>query len=81
MKNKEEKDFNNVYHFVILFIVAIIAGYWLKASLKPQITSGPEDRSITAVGQSYDFKKAKQLLEEQSLEETQNQEDSEGSCG
>ena len=83
MEDKEKKEgMENIYHFIILFIVALIAGYWLKMYLKPVITASPDDRSSAAVKQSFDFEAAKQRLEEKLQKEGMEQSSSsQGSCG
>lgn len=78
--NKE----NITSHLIILLLVGVIAGYWLKTTFKPYLTSGPEDNEIKTVEQSYDFEAAKNKLEKQAEEATQTapqQQDTEGSCG
>lgn len=66
-----EKENKNVYYLIAIFVIGAFAGYWIKASLKDKITSGPDDRKVVAVKQSYDFDAAKQKLEKQ-MQEMQN---------
>jgi len=74
-QSMEEKDKSNtemIYHFIIIFVISLVAGYWLKTSLKPVVTSGPEDKNVIAVKQSYDFETAKKRLEERLKEQQKN---------
>jgi len=53
---------------VAILIVGAIVGFLVKSSLKSKITSSPDDRRITAVTQTFDFKAAQDRLEKQSQE-------------
>ena len=53
---------------VTILIVSAIVGFLVKSSLKSKITSSPDDRKITAVAQTFNFKAAQDRLEKQSQE-------------
>lgn len=61
---------------VAIFVIGIVIGFLAKSSLKPKITSSPDDRKTTAVQQTYDFKSAKDRMDKemQQLQEQQGQE-------
>lgn len=63
---------------VAIFVVGVIAGFLVKSALKSKVTSSPDDRKITAVHQSFDFKGAQDRIEQQQNQELQNQQEGQG---
>jgi hypothetical protein len=82
---KEKKTIQELsFHLAIILIIGIVAGYWLKTTMKPYVSASPEDRKVNAVRQTYDFETAKKKLEEETRQNQQIQpqgQDTQGSCG
>lgn len=56
-----------------ILIVGAIAGFLVKSALKAKVTSSPDDRKITAIHQTYDFKAAQDRAEQQAEQASQDQ--------
>jgi hypothetical protein len=53
------------FGLVAIFLVGAIAGFLVKAAIKAKVTSSPDDRKITAVKQTFDFKAAQDNVDKQ----------------
>jgi len=65
MEKSNKWQLDTVYFLVVIFVIGLIAGRWVKIAMKDKITSGPDDRKVVAIEQSYDFDAAKQRIEEE----------------
>jgi len=50
---------------IAILLVGAIAGFLVKAAIKAKVTSSPDDRKITAVKQTFDFKAAQDNVDKQ----------------
>lgn len=72
MEEGNKKAQNPLLVLAIVFAVGIVAGYLIKSSVKARVTSSPDDRKITAIKQTFDFKAAQEKVDKE-IEEQQNQ--------
>ncbi len=63
---------------IALIVVGVVLGFALKKTLKPKITSSPEDRKIFAVKQDFDFDAIQKKLDDEMAEAEANQAPVEG---
>lgn len=72
MEEENKKVQGPLMTLVIVLVVGIVAGYFVKSAVKSRFTSSPDDRKITAMKQNFDFKAAQQRVDKE-MEELQSQ--------
>ena len=76
MEEENKNDRGPLFTLAVIFIVGAIAGFFIKSAIKSRVTSSPDDRKITVVKQTYDFKATQEKLDKE-MEQLQSQQQEE----
>ncbi|MFH1182674.1 MAG: hypothetical protein V1690_00225 [Candidatus Moraniibacteriota bacterium] len=72
MEEDNKTGKNPLLTLAVVFIVGVIAGFFIKSAVKTHVTSSPDDRKVTVIKQTYDFKAAQEKLDKE-MEQLQSQ--------
>lgn len=75
MEEDTKNGKNPLLTLAVVFIVGAIAGFFIKSAVKSYVTSSPDDRKVTVVKQTYDFKAAQEKLDKE-MEQLQQEQES-----